>query len=71
MRWHKKTNQGLPDDDPEWIKEISDYAKNVKIKLTDEDKRLIRELFFEYRRDGLMAKDALEKAKNVALCFKN
>ena len=71
MHWHKKPMQGLPDCDPEWIKEISSYAKTNKSKLTDENRRLISELFFEYRREGFAPKDALDKAKNVVLCFKN
>lgn len=67
----KKPLLGLPDKDPEWIKEISNYAKAARLELSREDKKFLRELFFEYRRDGLTPKDAIEKAKNVVFCFKN
>ena len=63
----KKALQGLPDDDPEWIKEI--FQVTNKGKLTDEDKKMIRELYHEYIRDGLDSRDALEKAKSIVLCF--
>lgn len=63
----KKALHGLPEDDPEWIKEIFHFTK--KGKLTDEDKKLIRELYLEYQRDGLTSRDALEKAKKIVLCF--
>jgi hypothetical protein len=63
----KKELQGLPDDDPKWIKEIFHFTK--KGKLTDKDKKLIRELYLEYKRDGLTSRDALEKAKTIVLCF--
>ena len=66
----KKILQGSPKNDPEWIKEISNYTKTGKLNLTDEDKKLIRELFLEYQRDGLAPKNAIEKAKNIVLCFK-
>jgi len=63
---------GKPKDDPEWIKEITFQLSILKKrKITDEDKKLFRELFFEYQRDGLSPKDAIEKAKNVVLSFKN
>ncbi len=62
---------GKPKDDPEWIKEIAFQISILKKrKITDEDKKLFRELFFEYQRDGLSPKDAIEKAKNIILSFK-
>jgi len=59
------------EDDPEWIKEIAFQLSILKKqKITDEDKKLFRDLFFEYQRDGLSPKDAIEKAKNIILSFK-
>ncbi len=62
---------GKPEDDPEWVKEIASQISLLKKKrVTDEEKKLFREIFFEYQRDGLSPKDAIEKAKNVVLSFK-
>jgi len=67
----EKVLLGKPEDDPEWIKEIAFQLSILKKrKITDEDKKLFRELFFEYQRDGLSPKDAIEKAKNIILSFK-
>jgi hypothetical protein len=66
----RKASLGKPKDDPEWIKEIAFQVSILKKrKVTDEDKKLFRELFFEYQRDGLSPKDAIEKAKNIVLSF--
>ncbi len=63
---------GKPEDDPEWVKEIASQISLLKKKrVTDEEKKLFREIFFEYQRDGLSPKDAIEKAKNVVLSFEN
>ncbi len=66
----KKVLHGSLKNDPEWVKEITDYVKTDKLNLTDKDKKLIRELYFEYQRDGLSPKDAIRKAKETILCFK-
>ena len=67
----RKTLLGKSKDDPEWIKEIAFQISILKKqKITDEDKKLFRELFLEYQRGGLSPKDAIEKAKNIVLCFK-
>ena len=71
MSGRQNSLQGKKECDPEWIKEIANYAKTVKkLKLTNEDKKLLRELFFEYQRNGLAPKYAIKKAKNVVLSFK-
>lgn len=63
---------GTPKNDPAWVKETARQISILKEqKITKTEKNLLRELFFEYQRDGLKPKDALEKAKNVILCFKN
>jgi len=67
----KKILHGSPENDPEWVKEIADYVKTGELNLIDEDKKLIRELFFEYQRDGLSPKDAIRKAKDMFYVLKN
>ncbi len=66
----RKVFQGSPENDPEWVKEIASQLSLIKKKkITDEEKLLLRELFFEYQRDGLSPKEAIEKAKKVILSF--
>ena len=66
----KKRLQGLRENDPVWIKELASHISYLsKKKITDEDKKLILELFFEYQREGLPPKIAIEKAKNIILSF--
>jgi len=59
-------------DDPEWITELFYF-----LKITDK-----KETVFRYKKQfkdtyltciykGLSPKEALEKAKNIVLCFKN
>ena len=66
----KKELLGKKENDPEWIQNIScyffTYRKNEK---SDEYMKEFRELFFEYRRDGLKPKEAWEKAKRILDCF--
>ena len=70
MSGRQNNLQGKKGNDPEWIKEITFQLSILKKqKITDEEKKLFRELFFEYQRDGLSPKDAIEKAKNVVLSF--
>ena len=60
------------ENDPEWIRELANEIFALKKqKITDEDKKLIRSLFFEYVRDGLQPREAIIKAKNIILSFKN
>jgi len=70
VKMKKKVLMGKKGGDPEWIQDIScyffTYRKNGK---TDEHMKELRELFLEYRRDGLKQKEAWEKAKKVLDCF--
>ena len=70
MKTEKKFLLGKKGDDPEWIQDIScyffTYRKNEK---SDEHMKELRELFFEYRRDGLETNEAWKKAKKVLDCF--
>ena len=72
MKPGRKILQGTPKNDPDWIKELSlhlDLGKQYK--LTDEDKKFLRDFFMEYILDGMKSKEAFEKAKNVLMSFKN
>jgi len=66
----KKDLLGKKENDPEWIQDVAcyffTYRKNEK---SDEYMKEFRELFFEYRRDGLKPKEAWEKAKRILDCF--
>jgi len=71
MKTGEKVLQGKPEDDPEWVKEIASQISLIKKKkITDINKKLLRELFLDYQRDGLSPKEAIEKAKNIILSFK-
>ena len=72
MKSGRKILQCTPKNDPDWIKELSLHLDSGKqYKLTDEDKKFLRDLFLEYKIDGMKPKEALEKAKNVLMSFKN
>ena len=64
--------QGKKGDDPEWVKEISSYLiTSKKQEITGKYKKLFRDLYFDYLRDGLKPKDAKKIAENIVLSFKN
>ena len=66
----KKVLKGKKGDDPEWVRNIACYFFTDRKKgKTDGYDAEVRELFFEYKRDGLKSKDAWEKAKRVVSCF--
>jgi hypothetical protein len=58
--------KGRKENDPEWIKDI---AISVKSRMTDKQKKQLRELYFEYIQEGMKPKEAWVKAKNVLACF--
>ncbi|UCD14336.1 MAG: hypothetical protein JSW60_02675 [Thermoplasmatales archaeon] len=62
----KKVILGRKENDPEWIKDVAFYVKSGK---ADTYKEQLRELFLEYTREGLDAKEAWEKAKRVLASF--
>jgi len=66
----KKELLGKKENDPEWIQDISCYfftcRKNEK---SDEHMKELRELFLEYRLEGMEPNKAWKKAKNVLDCF--
>ncbi len=66
----KKVLQGKKGDDPEWVQDIACYFfTHRKKEKTDGYEDEIRELFLEYKRDGLKSRDAWKKAKRVVSCF--
>ena len=66
----KKVLKGKKGDDPEWVRDIACYFfTHRKKERTDGYKDEIRELFLEYKRDGLESRDAWKKAKRVVSCF--
>ena len=70
MKTGEKVLLGKPEDDPDWVKEIASQISLIKKKkITDINKKLLRELFLDYQRDGLSPRDAIEKAKNVIFSF--
>ena len=61
---------GTKEEDPEWIKELVDgyLEKDVDI-LSDYQKKMLRDQYFIYLRDGLKPKEAIERAFRLVLCF--
>jgi len=66
----KKFLRGKKEYDPEWIRSIAHFLLTIeKEGKPDEHMKELRELFLEYRRDGLKQKEAWEKARLVIDCF--
>ncbi len=60
----KKVLMGVKENDPEWIRDISCYFFIYRINgKTDEYKKKLRELFLEYRNEGMKPKGSMKKAK--------
>jgi hypothetical protein len=61
---------GNKERDPGWIKDIASYLESEEERGGDDRyKKQLRELFLEYKRDGLKHRDAWEKAKRVLASF--
>ena len=72
MSGRRNSLQGKKGDDPEWVKEIvSRPITSKEQEITDKYKKLFRDLYLDYLRDGLKPKDAKKIAKNIVLSFKN
>ena len=62
---------GTKENDPEWVNELASFLITTKDKdIINEYKRLFRELYLAYLKEGLPPKEAIEKAKNVVINFK-
>ena len=57
---------GKRGDDPEWVQDIASF---IRSEWKDEYEEIVRELFYEYKRDGLSPTEAWKKAKRVIDCF--
>ena len=64
----EKNIRGRKGEDPEWIKDISFIVDLEGEKI---DVHQLRDLFFEYKRDGMSTRDALQKAKKILNAFQN
>ena len=61
---------GTKEQDPDWIIELVDAYLQKDIKgLTDYQKKMLCDQYFEYLRDGFNPKDAIEKAFKIVSCF--
>lgn len=65
----KKAIKGKKGNDPDWIIDISSYLFLKRLNKTDKRYKLFKELFLEYRNEGLSSKNAFEKAKRVLDSF--
>ena len=64
----KKHIRGRSGTDPNWIKDIASVVEEADIDINNKE---FRELFFEYKRDGLSTREAIEKTKAVLSAFQS
>jgi len=70
VRLEKKVLLGKKESDPKWIQDIACYFFTYgKNRESDEYKSRLRELFFEYKEEGMEPNKAWKKAKKVLECF--
>jgi hypothetical protein len=68
--WVRNSSNNQQSLDPEWIKEFSHFLeKNGNKEKFTVVKKIFVESYFENVREGMNSKEALQKAKTVALCF--
>lgn len=68
--WVRNSSNHQQSLDPEWIKEFAQFLeKNGNKEKFMIVKKIFVESYFENVRDGMNSKEALQKAKTVALCF--
>ena len=61
---------GTKEQDPEWIIELAEgYLQRDINTLSDYQKKMLRDQYFDYLRDGFKPKDAIEKALKIVSCF--
>ena len=66
-----KKNQTISELDPEWIKVIATALLDININsLSESQKKMLRDQYFDFIRDGLKPKEAIDKALQIVLCFK-
>ena len=58
-------------NDPEWIKVIARALLDRSISnLSENQIKILRNLYLEYLRDGMSPKEAMDKAFQIVTCFK-
>jgi hypothetical protein len=68
--WVRQSFENQEQSDPEWLKEIAIFLnKNGNKKKFITVKKIFVEAYLENIREGMNPKEALQKAKSVALCF--
>ena len=66
----KKFLRRKKEDDPEWMRSIARYFLiSKKEGKSDEYMKVLRELFLEYRIEGMESNEAWRKARLVIDCF--
>jgi hypothetical protein len=66
-----KKIQDIKEEDPDWIKVIASALLDVSINnLSESQKKMLRDQYFDNIRDGLKPKEAIDKALQIVLCFK-
>ena len=66
----KKFLRRKKEDDPKWIRNIARFLLTIeKESKSDEYMKELRELFLEYRLEGMEPNKAWKKAKKVLDCF--
>jgi len=65
-----KKIQKIQNSDPDWIKVIANAFLDININnLSDHQKKMLRDQYLDFLRDGLNPKEAIEKALQIVLCF--
>ena len=67
-----KKLSGTKENDPEWITEIAYGLLDINLdELSEIQKKMLRDQYLDYLRDGLKPKLAIKKAVQIINCFKN
>ena len=57
-------------NDPEWIKVVTESLLDINFnKLSDSQKKMLRDLYLDNLKDGLKPKEAMKKAYGIVLSF--
>jgi hypothetical protein len=65
-----KKIQKIKENDPEWIKVIANALLDVNMNnLSDRQKQMLRDQYFDFIKEGFSPKEAVEKALQIVLCF--
>ena len=66
----EKKLQSPKEHDPEWIIETVKELFNKDINsLSKNQRKILRDQYLDYLRDGLLPKEAMEKAIQIVACF--